>query len=256
MFHHISAMHRRMTRHWKWILPLLVILYNSHDLKAQNDSIKTVISTVVSDTLRSDSTKVIEDAALDIGQSRGVFIISPDKRLQLRIVGSVRYLVAFDNRKLTNKNSFNTFDIPTGTENFTFPNLYNGLEQSRLGFEITRSTDEGNLFVRLETDFAGPDGYRIRHAYGQFSKFLFGQTWSLFSHITSVPATVDFNSPTGATSVRTPQIRYSLDNAFSGYDLTLALEYFRPELTVPDTLAIESVQLIPDITARIEKNYD
>ena len=48
------------------------------------------------DSLYIDSTKIIEDAALDIGQNRGVFIVAPDNKMQLRILGSVRYLVVYD----------------------------------------------------------------------------------------------------------------------------------------------------------------
>lgn len=235
---------------------ITVCISSNKTAHAQQDSVKVIMASVVTDTLQSDSTKIIEDAALDIAQNRGLFIVTPDQKLQLRIVGSVRYLAVYDNRKLESKNAFNTAEISVGIESVRFPNLYNGLDQTRLGFEVTRSTSGGNVFVRLETDFAGIDGYRIRHAYGQFRRFLFGQTWSLFSQIVSVPATVDFNSPTGTATVRTPQIRYTMPNKFFGYDLSLALEYFRPEFEVPDTLAIESFLLIPDVTARINKSYD
>ena len=222
---------------------------------AQQDSVKVIVTRAALDTLNSDSTKVIEDAALDIAQNRGLFIITPDQKLQLRILGSVRFLAVYDNRKLQNKNSFSTFEIPVGLESTRFPNIYFGLDQTRLGFEITRKTNKGNVFIRLETDFAGVNGFRIRHAYGQFGNFLFGQTWSLFSQIVSVPATVDFNSPTGTATARTPQIRYTKQRLFSGFDFAIAMEYFRPDFIVPDTLALESFLLIPDITARINKNY-
>lgn len=224
---------------------------------SQQDSVRVISTSAPADTLLSDSTKVIEDAALDIAQNRGLFIVTPDRKLQLRILGSVRFLAVYDNRELPEKNSFSTFDIPVGIESLRAPNLYMGLEQTRLGFEATRRTDKGNnVFVRLETDFAGPNGFRIRHAYGQFGNFLFGQTWSLFSQIVSVPATVDFNSPTGTATARTPQIRYSRQKWFSGFNFAAAAEYFRPEVSLPDSLAIESFLLIPDVTARIDKNYD
>ncbi len=208
------------------------------------------------DSLHLDSTKIIEDAALDIAQDRGLFIITPDAKMQLRILGSVRYLVVYDDLDLSSKNSLITHEIPTGVDNNRLPNYYNGLSQSRLGFEITRYTGGGNVFIRLETDFAGVNGFRIRHAYGQYKDFLFGQTWSLFSSIFSLPATVSFAGPTGGILVRTPQIRVTMRNLLPASILSLGLEYFKPELNLPDTLAVKSFQLIPDITARIEKRMD
>jgi len=207
------------------------------------------------DSLHRDTTKIIEDAALDIAQDRGLFIVTPDRQMQLRILGSVRYLVVYDDRDLSSKNSLNTYQIDVGDQSQRIPNYYNGLNQSRLGFEVTRKTGKGNVFVRLETDFAGVNGFRIRHAYGQYGRFLFGQTWSLFSNITSLPATVGFGGPVGSISVRTPQIRFTTWNVFfPGSIVTLGLEYFKPDIYVPDTIIAKSFQVIPDITARIEKS--
>jgi len=218
------------------------------------DSTRVIIgSEGITDSLNMDTTKIIEDAALDIAQDRGLFIVTPDQKMQLRILGSVRYLVVYDDTDLQSKNSMITYEIPIDDPIQDVPNYYNGLSQSRLGFEVTRLTDQGNVFVRLETDFAGIHGFRIRHAYGQYHKFLFGQTWSLFSQITSLPATVGFGGPTGSISVRTPQVRFTSRNIFPNSIVSLGLEYFKPDIDVPDTIASKSFQAIPDITARIEK---
>jgi hypothetical protein len=220
------------------------------------DSTRVFLGSDISlDSLQRDTTKIIEDAALDIAQDRGLFIVTPDRQMQLRILGSVRYLVVYDDRDLSSKNSLNTYEIDVGDQSQRIPNYYNGLNQSRLGFEVTRKTGKGNFFVRLETDFAGVNGFRIRHAYGQYGRFLFGQTWSLFSNITSLPATVGFGGPVGSISVRTPQIRFTTRNVFfPGSIVTLGLEYFKPDIYVPDTIIAKSFQVIPDITARIEKS--
>ncbi len=221
------------------------------------DSTRVIISSETGmDSLNMDTTKIIEDAALDIGQDRGLFIVTPDRQMQLRILGSVRYLVVYDNADLLSKNSLITYQIETGDKSQLIPNYYNGLSQSRLGFEVTRSTDKGNVFVRLETDFVGINGYRIRHAYGQYQKFLFGQTWSLFSQISSLPATVGFGGPTGSISVRTPQVRFTSRNIFPRSTLSLGLEYFKPDIFVPDSITAKSFQAIPDITARIIKTVN
>ncbi len=228
-------------------------------VSAQSDSDKVPqkdsIATMMVDSTLTDSAKAVEDAPLDIAQNRGLFLNSENGQTQLRILGSVRYLMVFDLVALQNKNTINTYEVPTGTNFNTLPNYFNGLEQTRLGFEVTRKTDVGDIFIRLETDFAGADGYRIRHAYGQFGKFLFGQTWSLFSQVSVRPATVSTRGPTGSISQRTPQIRYSTRGPFKS-DLSFGVEYSTPEIGIPDSITVETFQVIPDITARLRKRTD
>ena len=93
---------------------------------AQNeqDSTRKTIETnfIIDSTLVPDSTNLVKTAPLDIGANRGLFIITPDQKMQMRILGSVRYLVDFDNIDLQNKNSYNTYEIPTGDQNVRLPN--------------------------------------------------------------------------------------------------------------------------------------
>jgi hypothetical protein len=233
-----------------WAIPGITIAQENN-----RDQANTTWSLNVGDTIQSDTTKIIEDAPLDIGQDRGLFIVTPDKKMQLRILGSVRYLAVYDNVNFKDKNSFNTFFIPTPATGDKIPNYYNGLSQTRLGFEVTRRTEKGNVFIRLETDFAGANGLRIRHAYGQINRILLGQTWSLFSHINALPSTVDFAGPTGSIHARTPQIRYSAPKLFGETNFAFALEYLPPDLKIPDSLQIEAFQLIPNITVRADRSF-
>ncbi|NJN26362.1 MAG: hypothetical protein HC819_10475 [Cyclobacteriaceae bacterium] len=216
---------------------------------------KKILGVQAADTLKTDTAKVVEVAALDIAQNRGLFIVTPDKKMQMRILGSVRYLVVFDQMNLTSKDAFNTYEIPTGDLSVAIPNYYNGLDQTRLGFEVTRRSDNGDIFIRLETDFAGANGFRIRHAYGQYKNFLLGQTWSLFSHVNAASAMVDFAGPTGSVVTRNPQIRYSKSNIFAGHDLSLGMEYIIPNLEIPDSIGANTFQLIPALSARLDKVY-
>ncbi len=233
-----------------------MISFNVNAQEIEEEEGKKVMTLSAVDTIQTDSSKVIEDAPLDIDQNRGLFIVTPDQRMQLRILGSVRYLVVYDNVKLQSKNSLNTYEIPTPGTNQNLPNYYNGLEQTRLGFEVTRKTDKDNVFIRLETDFAGKNGFRIRHAYGQISRFLLGQTWSLFTHINALPSTVDFSGPTGSTVVRTPQIRYSIPKLYAETNVAFGLEYTPPNLGLPDSLSVEAFQLTPDVTVRADRKFD
>ncbi|NNL07572.1 MAG: porin [Gammaproteobacteria bacterium] len=54
---------------------------------------------------------------------------------------------------------------------------------------------------------------RMRHAYIEYDKWLFGQTWSTFQNVASLPESVDFIGNTDAgIFVRQPQIRYTYES--------------------------------------------
>jgi hypothetical protein len=54
---------------------------------------------------------------------------------------------------------------------------------------------------------------RLRHAYIEYDKWLFGQTWTTFQNVASLPESVDFIGNTDAgIFVRQPQIRYTYEN--------------------------------------------
>ena len=220
------------------------------------DSTRNLISSGASTPqLHQDTSMQREFQALDIGDDRGLYILTKDRKMQLRILGSVRFSVLYDFVNIPIKKTFNTYYIPTGDDNVATPNFYSSLDQSRIGFEVTRRLQNKNVFIRLESDFNGKDGrYRIRHAYGQIGNFLVGQTWSLFSNVSSLPATVDGNGPTGSVSLRTAQIRYQGTNR-KGTNWAAAMEYSRPDLNFQefDTTGLNVLQVIPDFTARIQR---
>ena len=222
----------------------------------QQDTVKTITSSSgPSEHFAVDSLARQENSPLDISATRGLYILTKDQKMQLRILGSVRFSALYDMVELPVKNTFNTYYIPTGSDNKKLPNYYNSLNQSRLGFEVNRKVDDKTVFIRLEMDFAGNnDQFRIRHAYGAVGNFLVGQTWSLFSNVSSLPSTVDKNGPTGSVTLRTSQARYSGKNK-NGTRWATALEYSQPDLNFQgyDTAGLSTVQLIPDLTARIER---
>jgi hypothetical protein len=238
-------------------LTIIFLLFISTAAFAQeSDSVKTMISSnAQADQFKADTLVKQEVSPLDIGDDRGIYILTKDGRMQLRILGSVRFSILYDFIDFATKKSFNTYYIPTGVDNVIIPNFYSSLDQSRLGFEVNRKLVNKNVFIRLETDFNGKDGtFRIRHAYGQIGRFLVGQTWSLFSNVSSLPATVDGNGPTGSVTLRTAQARYSGTNR-KGTHWAAAIEYSRPDLNTQefDTTGLSVVQVIPDFTARIER---
>lgn len=93
--------------------------------------------------------------------------------------------------------------------------------QTRFIFNTTTPMDNGKTVTgHLEFDMmstAGGDeritnGYSpsVRHAFFTYDKWLFGQTWSTFMDVSSLPETVDFIGNTdGAIFVRQAQVRYT-----------------------------------------------
>ena len=223
---------------------------------SNSDTTKKIMTISVDNTsLGTDTThQSRENAPLDIGDDRGLYIVADSRKVQMRILGSVRFSAFYDFQNLDTKNGFNTFEIPTGDDNYNLPNYYNSLNFSRLGFEVTRRTKEYDIFIRLEMDFLGTNNaFRIRHAYGKYGRFLVGQTWSLFVNVNALPATVDPNGPVSAIWVRTPQLRVT--HRFSDkYTAAMALEYSLPDFLPPDSVNILFVQTIPNITGRINTN--
>ena len=101
------------------------------------------------------------------------------------------------------------------------PQLYMTGRTSRFGIQTSTPSGAGNVGVRLEGDFNGPNGFqsetftnsvlfRLRHAYGTVGGFLAGQTWSTFLDLGAAPDTVDFNGPGSLALVRNPMLRYTL----------------------------------------------
>lgn len=112
------------------------------------------------------------------------------------------------------------------------------------------------LGARLEFDLYGTSlgneritntyGLQIRHAYLTYDKWLFGQTWSNFQDVGSLPESVDFIGNTdGQVFVRQPQLRYTTGG------LSFALE--NPETTITPSgggaQLVSDENRLPDLTA-------
>ncbi|WP_156933687.1 DcaP family trimeric outer membrane transporter [Paracoccus sp. J39] len=83
--------------------------------------------------------------------------------------------------------------------------------QSRIGVKGSQMTDMGELKFNIEGDFFGSGGgnFRLRHAYGELGGLLAGQTWSLFTPVSELPALIDFHGQSGQAGYRSPQVRYT-----------------------------------------------
>ncbi len=86
---------------------------------------------------------------------------------------------------------------------------------TRIGLDLTRPTQYGDLTGKIEADFMGGNGdngsgtFRVRHAYMSLGKWLAGQTTSPFVNTDTSPETLDFTGAVGTGTTRTVQVRYT-----------------------------------------------
>lgn len=124
---------------------------------------------------------------------------------------------------------------------------------SRLYVQATKASDFGPIKAHVEADFFTGEGseaqansarFRLRHAYAEVGNWMFGQYWSTFMDLNSMPDVMDFGGPTGQTFVRQPQIRYT---ARLGSQHTLALALENPNNSSVD----KQHTTLPDLIAKV-----
>jgi hypothetical protein len=116
---------------------------------------------------------------------------------------------------------------------------------SRYGLDLRTPTGVGAMRAFIEGDFAGENRvFRLRHAYGQWSSLVFGQTWSTFADPEAEPDGIDFEGLNAIALIRQPLVRYSrsLGTRFS---VAAALENPAPAIT-----NAQGVSQIPDSVVR------
>lgn len=90
--------------------------------------------------------------------------------------------------------------------------FYTSVTTSRIGLDAKTKIADQEVAGKLEFDFRGgsnSDTARVRHAYVTYKNWLMGQTTSSFLANELIPEIVDFGSPTGVGTTRTPMLRYS-----------------------------------------------
>ena len=88
--------------------------------------------------------------------------------------------------------------------------FYSTATTTRLGLDFKSPIEGQNVGGKIEVDFRGTnDSLRIRHAYLTLNNWLLGQTTSSFLATDLQPEMLDFNSPLGIGTFRTPMVRYS-----------------------------------------------
>ncbi len=117
---------------------------------------------------------------------------------------------------------------------------------SRFNFDLRTPTGVGHMRAFIEGDFAGSgNALRLRHAYGQWRRAIFGQTWSTFSDPEAEPDGIDFEGLNAIVLFRQPQIRWSFAPG-ERFRVAFALEDPKPDVT-----GATGVNQIPDVVARV-----
>lgn len=156
------------------------------------------------------------------------------------------------------------------TGNFKF-----GARTSRLGVEVSTPTKFGPLGAKVEMDFAteagttldsaadqaGRQAYtnsyrpRLRHGYVSLGSWTFGQTWSTFMDLDTLPETLDFNGLPAAPFVRQPMIKYAHPMQGIG-TFTVAVENPVSFVTQDGSPLASNFDKRPDLIVRFDKQHD
>ena len=123
-------------------------------------------------------------------------------------------------------------------------------KRSRINLDMRMDSSVGQFRAFIEGDFAGDGGtenYRLRHAYGQYNRFLIGQTWTTFKDQDAEPEDVDFEGLSSMIQLRQPQIRWAKRMKNEGL-LRVAME--DPQTEVANA---ESASTFPDTIATIHR---
>ena len=149
-----------------------------------------------------------------------------EKKVSFVTSGYVNLNGIFDFNGLEDFNDFTTSQIPINPSPYQKTFRYHmTAEQSRLNFGVRYKTPLGDVKAFISGDFvSGKAGvFRFREAYLEFGHWLLGQTNTTFGNPNIVPATIDFEGPNSATTLRNPMIKYS-HNLKKNWSYILAFE--------------------------------
>lgn len=174
-------------------------------------------------------------------------ITVPGADAAFRLGGELRFTAIHTLGPLGDDDRFIASSIPVGDERAGDASRTDyTATPSRLNFDLRSPAPFGALRTFVEADFAG-DGrtLRLRHAYMQTRRWLFGQTWSTFDDPEAQPLELDFEGLNAISRFRQAQIRYSRE---LGDRASLALAAENP---APDLSGASGVNLTPDFVARL-----
>lgn len=170
------------------------------------------------------------------------------KSIAMKVSGYVKVDLIHDFDPIGSKNLFDTTTIPVDA--LPRQNSRYQARQSRLNFDIRWPSTWGPVRMFVEGDFFNDQNYfRLRHAYGEVGNLILGKTWTTFTSMEAMPATLDFEGAVSSVTRRAAQVRWT--QPLIGDWLTAAVSVENPEirLELPDT--VTPVTQTPDFIARI-----
>ena len=106
-------------------------------------------------------------------------------------------------------------------------------KRSRLNLDMRMDSSVGQFRAYTEGDFAtnvdGSDVFRLRQAFGQYNRFILGQTWTTFMDLDAEPEELDFEGLNSEIIERHPILRWTKG---LGNRRTVALALEDPEVEI------------------------
>lgn len=215
--------------------------------------------------LRERLSKVEQDLAappdtpenvLTAGEFPGSIRI-PGTGMASKLGGFVRLGVVDSLDPIGSTDRFVTGSIPVTTDNQATDfneGFVISAKRSRLNWDMRLDSSVGQFRAFVEGDFAGDAGnsdvLRLRHAYGQYNRFILGQTWSTLMDIAAIPEDVDFEGLNAQLNVRQPEMRWTRG---LGNNVPFALAFEDPN---PSITGGTGISRFPDTVARVTKRRD
>jgi hypothetical protein len=130
-------------------------------------------------------------------------------------------------------------------------------QNTRVNFTSLTPTENGPVKAFFEMDFRGAEGSqtisnshtpRLRHGYGSYNGFLFGQTWSNYFSLGTAADSIAWVNSSGGLFARQAQVRYTFDAKPAKVSLSLE----NPETRIGNAPAGSGDldDLYPDLVAK------
>jgi hypothetical protein len=176
----------------------------------------------------------------------------PGSNMAMKFGGNVRLGVVDSLDPIGSTDRFVSGTIPVGeTEEGEIFNegFVISAKRSRLNWDMRLDSSVGQFRAFVEGDFAGQgtggsDDLRLRHAYGQYNRFILGQTWSTLMDTAAIPEDVDFEGLNAQINVRQPELRW-VKGLGNNRPFSVGIEDPNPSITggagisrFPDTIAV------------------
>jgi hypothetical protein len=172
------------------------------------------------------------------------------RNVAMKFGGYVKADFIYDFDPIDSTDSFVTTSIPVGAPPRT--NARYHARQSRLSFDTRWASNQRTVRIFVEGDFfSDEDRYRLRHAYGEVGSLLVGQTWTTFTDVAAIPATLDLEGSVSTVKRRQAQARWTEPILCEGLTLSLAVEDTRFIIETPVGIDGDPRNPSPDFVGRL-----